>query len=124
MVVFRWQNREGWPVEYVSPNIGGLTGYPVEDLALRPSFQDASRHALHDLDPVFSVFSRGPELHALAQDAGLVEPQIWQSMYIFKQPGIGGEVRWHQDATYLHTRPSTVTGFFQSVRRATSRPLR
>lgn len=26
-----------------------LTGYPVEDLALRPSFQDASRAALHDL---------------------------------------------------------------------------
>lgn len=26
-----------------------LTGYPVEDLALRPSFQDASRRTLHDL---------------------------------------------------------------------------
>ena len=26
-----------------------LTGYPVEDLALRPSFQDASRQAVHDL---------------------------------------------------------------------------
>jgi PAS domain S-box-containing protein len=33
VVVFRWQNREGWPVEYVSPNIEGLTGYPVEDFA-------------------------------------------------------------------------------------------
>lgn len=22
-------------------------------------------------------------------------------MYIFKQPRIGGEVRWHQDASYL-----------------------
>ncbi|TAK69189.1 MAG: NAD+ synthase [Actinomycetota bacterium] len=26
-----------------------LTGYPVEDLALRPSFREASRHALHQL---------------------------------------------------------------------------
>jgi NAD+ synthase (glutamine-hydrolysing) len=26
-----------------------LTGYPVEDLALRPSFQEASRRAIHDL---------------------------------------------------------------------------
>ena len=26
-----------------------LTGYPVEDLALRPSFQDASRQRMHDL---------------------------------------------------------------------------
>jgi len=33
VVVFRWQNREGWPVEYVSPNIAALTGYPVEDFA-------------------------------------------------------------------------------------------
>ncbi len=33
VVVFRWQNREGWPVEYVSPNIEALTGYPVEDFA-------------------------------------------------------------------------------------------
>ena len=33
-------------------------------------------------------------------------------MYIFKHPGIGGEVGWHQDATYLHTTPITVTGFW------------
>ena len=33
-------------------------------------------------------------------------------MYIFKQPRIGGEVGWHQDATYLYTEPSTVTGFW------------
>ena len=26
-------------------------------------------------------------------------------MYLFKQPQIGGEVGWHQDATYLHTEP-------------------
>ena len=26
--------------------------------------------------------------------------------------GIGGEVGWHQDATYLHTTPVTVTGFW------------
>jgi PAS domain S-box-containing protein len=33
VVVFRWQNREGWPIEYVSPNVGQLTGYPLEDFA-------------------------------------------------------------------------------------------
>ena len=49
-------------------------------------------HALHDLDPVFDRFSRGPRLAALARDLGLAEPLLWQSMYIFKQPGIGGEV--------------------------------
>jgi PAS domain S-box-containing protein len=31
VVMFRWINAAGWPVEYVSPNIMALTGYPVED---------------------------------------------------------------------------------------------
>ena len=69
-------------------------------------------HALHDLDPVFDAFSRDPRLAALAAQIGLAAPQIWQSMYIFKQPGIGGEVRWHQDATFFQTDPVTVTTFW------------
>lgn len=69
-------------------------------------------HALHDLDPVFDRFSREPRLAALATDLGLSEPLIWQSMYIFKQPGIGGEVRWHQDASFFVTEPITVTTFW------------
>ena len=69
-------------------------------------------HAMHDLDPVFSAFSHGPALADLAADLGLAQPQIWQSMYIFKQPGIGGEVRWHQDATFFDTTPITVTTFW------------
>lgn len=76
-------------------------------------------HALHDLDPVFDAFSRGPALADLAVDLGLVQPQIWQSMLIFKQPGIGGEVRWHQDATFLHSTPVTVTGFWFALEDAT-----
>jgi phytanoyl-CoA hydroxylase len=76
-------------------------------------------HALHDLDPVFDAFSRGSVLADLAADLGLVQPQIWQSMLIFKQPGIGGEVRWHQDATFLHSTPVTVTGFWFALEDAT-----
>lgn len=33
VVVFRWQNKDGWPVEYVSANVATLTGYPLEDFA-------------------------------------------------------------------------------------------
>lgn len=33
VVMFRWVNAPGWPVEYVSPNITALTCYPVEDFA-------------------------------------------------------------------------------------------
>jgi phytanoyl-CoA hydroxylase len=76
-------------------------------------------HALHDLDPVFSAFSHGPELAAVAQGVGLVQPQIWQSMVIFKQPHIGGEVGWHQDASFFVTEPLTVTTFWFALEDAT-----
>lgn len=76
-------------------------------------------HAMHALDPVFRAFSSGPDLAALARDVGLVHPQVWQSMYIFKQPGIGGEVRWHQDASFFETDPITVTTFWFALEDAT-----
>lgn len=76
-------------------------------------------HALHDLDPIFDEFSRGPELGSVAADLGLTQPLLWQSMYIFKQPGIGGEVGWHQDATFLHTDPISVTTFWFALEDAT-----
>ena len=76
-------------------------------------------HALHDLDPVAQAFSHGPELAALAADLGLAQPQLWQSMLIFKQPGIGGEVRWHQDASFFVTTPHTVTTFWFALEDAT-----
>ena len=76
-------------------------------------------HAMHDLDPVFDRFSRGPGMAAVAAGLGLKQAQIWQSMYIFKQPGIGGEVRWHQDATFFDTTPVTVTTFWFALEDAT-----
>ncbi len=69
-------------------------------------------HALHDADPVFKAFSHGRELAQLAQDLGLHRPQLRQSMLIFKQPRIGGEVGWHQDASFLATTPESVVGFW------------
>ena len=76
-------------------------------------------HAMHDLDPVFERFSCQPALAELAGDLGLVDPLLWQSMYIFKQPGIGGEVHWHQDASFFDTTPSSVTAFWFALEDAT-----
>lgn len=76
-------------------------------------------HAMHDLDPVFADFSHSAALDAVARSLGLAEPLIWQSMYIFKQPGIGGEVRWHQDATFFDTDPVSVTTFWFALEDAT-----
>eukprot|EP01116_Phalansterium_solitarium_P021069 TRINITY_DN6421_c0_g1_i1.p2 TRINITY_DN6421_c0_g1~~TRINITY_DN6421_c0_g1_i1.p2 ORF type:complete len:191 (-),score=58.55 TRINITY_DN6421_c0_g1_i1:4-576(-) len=35
------------------------------------------------------------------------DPLVAQTMYIFKNPGIGGEVNVHQDSTFINTRPMT-----------------
>lgn len=69
-------------------------------------------HALHDRIPAFDRFSRDPRLASLCTTLGVSDPRLVQSMVIFKQPHIGGEVTWHQDATFLHTDPITVTGFW------------
>jgi phytanoyl-CoA hydroxylase len=69
-------------------------------------------HALHALDPIFKAFSHHASQVALVHALGLKNPQLLQSMYIFKQPGIGGEVPPHQDATFLYTEPSTVMGLW------------
>jgi phytanoyl-CoA hydroxylase len=69
-------------------------------------------HALHDLDPAFSFFSRLPQIQKLVADLGIAHPLLLQSMYIFKQPHIGGEVTCHQDGTFLFTEPDTTLGLW------------
>ena len=76
-------------------------------------------HAMHDLDPIFSAVTYRPELAEVAADIGLIDPLALQSMYIFKQPGIGGEVGCHQDATFLYTEPISVKGFWFAIEDAT-----
>ncbi|HBB98746.1 MAG TPA: phytanoyl-CoA dioxygenase [Blastocatellia bacterium] len=76
-------------------------------------------HALHDLDPAFDKFSRTPEIKQLVSDLGIEEPLLLQSMYIFKQPRIGGEVTCHHDATFLYTEPLRLVGLWFALEDAT-----
>jgi phytanoyl-CoA hydroxylase len=76
-------------------------------------------HALHDQDDAFNRFSRQSDLANVAADIGLTDPKLLQSMYIFKNPHIGGEVNCHQDATFLYTNPITCTGFWFAIEDAT-----
>ena len=69
-------------------------------------------HALHDLDPIFDQFSRKREIEQLVGDLGITDALLLQSMYIFKQPHIGGEVTCHQDATFLYAEPLRVLGLW------------
>src|SRR5437660_12113541 len=76
-------------------------------------------HALHDLDPVFDKFSRTKEIKQLISDLGIADPLLIQSMYIFKQPRIGGEVTCHQDATFLFVEPLQMVGLWFALEDAT-----
>lgn len=69
-------------------------------------------HALHDLDSVFNDFSRSAKIKALIAALSIEDPRLLQSMYIFKQPGIGGEVECHQDSTFLYTEPIDIVGLW------------
>ena len=75
-------------------------------------------HALHDLDDKFIAFSKNEQLDQIARAIGFHDPLLLQSMYIFKQPKIGGEVVCHQDSTFLITEPESTVGFWFALEEA------
>src|SRR6266850_5243232 len=76
-------------------------------------------HALHESDPLFSEFSRTLAIRQVIADLGIKKPLLLQSMYIFKQPKIGGEVTCHQDSTFLYTEPQDIVGLWFALEDAT-----
>jgi len=76
-------------------------------------------HALHDLDPIFNSFSRTEKLRILSSELEMSSPLLLQSMYVFKQPYIGGEVTCHQDSTFLYTEPIDILGLWFALEDAT-----
>lgn len=76
-------------------------------------------HALHDLDQVYSDFTRSPQMKQLAGELGLADYVIIQSMHILKHARIGGVVDVHQDASFLFTEPESCIGFWFALEDAT-----
>ncbi|GAB3479081.1 phytanoyl-CoA dioxygenase family protein [Marinomonas epiphytica] len=76
-------------------------------------------HGLHHQDEVFKSFSLSSVWHRVLQQLGMSLPRAAQSMYIFKQPNIGGEVNCHQDSTFLYTSPMSVIGLWFALEDAT-----
>jgi len=76
-------------------------------------------HALHELDPVFKHHSRDHRIKGIGHQLGLSSIGLVQSMYIFKQPGIGAEVLCHQDSTYIFGQDSDALGFWFALEDAT-----
>lgn len=69
-------------------------------------------HALHDVNPKFKAFSYSKEMKYIAKMMGYISPILVQSMYIFKNPRIGGEVGSHTDNTYIRTKPLSCAGIW------------
>jgi len=87
-------------------------GTQGEDGKLKPEvdkFRSLNKvgHGLHVADESFKKYSHSDKVLNLVSELGWKDPVLPQSMYIFKQPSIGGEVTSHQDSTFLHTTPRT-----------------
>jgi phytanoyl-CoA hydroxylase len=121
--VFSTRDRDAGRDDYFYQSAEGIHCFLEEDaLDTHGHLQKPARlainkigHALHDLDPVFKAFCSQSRFSDLFRGLGYQAPLLWQTMYIFKQPGIGGEVRWHQDASYLITNPRVVTGLWLAI---------
>ncbi len=89
--------------------------------SIRPFEQSINKvgHALHELDPVFREYSRDLRIKNIGHQLGLKTLSLVQSMYIFKQPGIGAEVTCHQDSTYIYGQDSDALGFWFALEDAT-----
>lgn len=69
-------------------------------------------HALHWLVPEFKEITFSKKVQDIARNLGYNDPRVVQSMYIFKQPFIGGNVAPHQDATFVCNNPLKLFGFW------------
>lgn len=120
------ENNEVTVFSTTDPKHGDDEWFLTSGDKIRGFFEDESDqlnkigHAMHDLDPVFSDFSRTTGFADVAESIGIADPRLVQSMYIFKHPGVGGEVTWHTDHTFLWTEPRSVVGFWIGIDEATT----
>eukprot|EP01125_Pyxidicula_operculata_P004136 TRINITY_DN15_c0_g1_i1.p1 TRINITY_DN15_c0_g1~~TRINITY_DN15_c0_g1_i1.p1 ORF type:complete len:188 (+),score=36.70 TRINITY_DN15_c0_g1_i1:40-564(+) len=70
-------------------------------------------HGLYEHNDVFKRFTGTARHLEIAKEIlGLKEPLVAQSMVIFKQARIGGEVYPHQDGSFLYTTPESVAALW------------
>jgi phytanoyl-CoA hydroxylase len=64
-----------------------------------------SGHAMHIIPGAFQDYTLSSKVKSLVAELGWRDPVVPQSMYICKNPKIGGTVHSHQDSTFLFTEP-------------------
>ena len=70
----------------------------VDNKLIRPPEVSINKvgHGLHDIDSKFQAVTYEPRIGKICKDLGMSKPLAVQSMYIFKQAYVGGEVCPHQ----------------------------
>uniref|UniRef100_A0A0G4HY71 Fe2OG dioxygenase domain-containing protein n=2 Tax=Chromera velia TaxID=505693 RepID=A0A0G4HY71_9ALVE len=86
--------------EAVDPETGNL-----KDFLTKHGSLNKVGHGLHVADDVFRAYATSEKVVNLTRELGYQSPVLPQSMYIFKNAKVGGEVTPHQDSTYLYTEP-------------------
>uniref|UniRef100_A0A1B0D7U1 Uncharacterized protein n=1 Tax=Phlebotomus papatasi TaxID=29031 RepID=A0A1B0D7U1_PHLPP len=77
-------------------------------------------HSLHTDHDIFKKYTFSHRVREVCWQLGFKRPAIPQSMYIYKNPGVGGEVIAHQDGTFLCTEPVSTVGFWIALDDATA----
>lgn len=99
VVVFEWRNEEGWPVEYVSPNVERRLGYSPEELyAAEPPYAEIVHS--DDIDRVTREVEAGSE-----------EPTDRFSHEPYRMVTKGGDIRWVLDYTQIVRENGEITGY-------------
>lgn len=77
-------------------------------------------HGMHVIPGPFRDYTLSSKMRDLVTELGWKDPVVPQSMYIFKQPKIGGTVHSHQDSCFLFTEPrQTCLGLWLALDDAT-----
>ncbi len=89
-------------------------------LHIPPSFRNEDTGDKGDVHEPFFKYTTSPKLWELVSSLGYQDPVVPQSMYIFKNPLVGGAVHTHQDSTFLYTTPrQTCLGLWLALDDAT-----
>ena len=125
--IFKTDQQERSSDDYFLASASGI-GFFFEEKAIDsegnftvPKQQSINKigHAQHLLDPVYKAMVEELGFAGIGQALGITQPRAVQSMHIFKQPSIGGEVGLHQDSTFLYTQPKSCIGFWLALEDAT-----
>jgi phytanoyl-CoA hydroxylase len=91
-----------------------------DDKEKKNEIEEEEHNNNNNIHEPFFQYSTSTKLRQLVLSLGYIDPVIPQSMYIFKNPIVGGAVNTHQDSTFLYTTPKqTCLGLWLALDDAT-----